>query len=663
MTTLLIIESPKKRETLKSILGDGYDIRASFGHVRDLPEKALGVAAPDYRPDYVLTDRAQSTISSLAAAARTADRVLLATDPDREGEAIAWHIAQVLKLRNPERITYGSITSAAVLSAIASPRGIDLNLVRAQEARRVLDRLVGYEVSPALSNSTNQKLSAGRVQSPAVRLVVERERAIRGFAAVKHYGAQITFAPTGWRAQWQPVLPEGQQHVLDPKLGSAAASVTEVTVTAFADSEARRPPAAPFTTATLLQSAEAALKLSPKRATAAAQALYEQGAITYMRTDSPNLSDEALTDIAAYARSAGLTLVDRPRTWKAKEGAQEAHEAIRPTHVETVVAGETADEKLLYQLIRNRTLASQLPDAIYAVRRASLTGGAEPLAFEARGRALITPGWLTVYADEDDAGDSEDANDIDNPIPALTVGQVLPVASGKLQTKTTKAPKRYTEASLIKALEALQIGRPSTYAAIIENITRREYITVNAKGAISATATAETIVDHLVGHFGFVNFDYTSALEQELDDIAGGKRAYAEVLHGAHQQLQSELAGLAPSAVAHPCPDCGAPLRRRQGDRGAFWGCSTYPACKTTRPDDDGAPVERQVRPESAAAPTAAHTCPDCHKPLRRNTRTAKEDPKGRGFDFWGCTGFRDGCKRTFKPGPDGAPVFAGAGA
>jgi DNA topoisomerase-1 len=661
--TLLIIESPGKKAKLESILGAGYMVRASFGHIRDLPEKEIGVQAPDYKPKYVVSARAKKTVDELKKVAEGAERVLLATDPDREGEAIAWHVAQALKIKNPQRVTYQEITDKAVKTAVASPRPLDMHLVHAQEARRVLDRLVGYEVSPALSDKAGRRLSAGRVQSPAVRLVVERERAIRAFKPTTHYGAELAFntpAPP-WKAAWQtkPHLAAGTEYLLDAALAEAAAAVRRVRVTAFADTQATAAPPAPFTTSTLQQRAQVALKMKPKKTMDVAQKLYEQGVITYMRTDSPNLSDEACNDITAYAQANGLPLAEKRRKWKAKGNAQEAHEAIRPAHVEDLDAGQTEDEKALYKLIWSRAVASQLADATYAVRTATLES-IEPIAgdvratYIARGRTLTDKGWKALYDEPEDESDSND-DDADNPVPALAIGAEIDVDRGAVLTKTTKAPPRYTLATLVKELEANGIGRPATYAAILDNITQREYITEDKKGFLSATATAETIVDSLAGTFRFIELDYTRDLEGDLDEIAEGKKAYRDVVAEAHGQLAAEIGRLGPGQM-NPCPDCGKPLRKRSGKTGAFWGCSGYPDCTTTLPDADGKPGERAAR--ATPAPASAHVCTDCGKPLRRNTRAAKDDPKGKGWDFYGCTGWPT-CKKTYKVDGDGAPILS----
>ncbi len=656
--TLLIIESPGKKKTLESILGPDYLVRASFGHVRDLPIREIGVTAPDFRPQYVTTDRAASTIENLRLAAAGADRVVLATDPDREGEAIAWHISEALKLKNPQRVTYGEITPKAVIAALMAPRPIDMHLVHAQEARRVLDRLVGYQVSPALSERAGQTLSAGRVQSPAVRLVVERERAIRDFAATKHYGAILTFpTPAPWRAAWKPDLPAGVEFQLDAALAKVAAGVKHVRVVGFEDGTSTSSPPAPFTTSTLQQAAQSKLKFKPTKTMELAQRLFEsglngQGAITYMRTDSPNISDDAYAEIATYAQARGLQLADGKRTWKAKGNAQEAHEAIRPTHFEVLDAGNTDEEKALYRLIWSRAVASQLADATFATRTAKLKSlhevGATETSYEARGSTLTNKGWKVLYDEREDDDDKEQGDeDAINSVPVLEVGAVLVVGNGKVQAKTTKAPKRFTLATLVKELEANGIGRPSTYAAILENITRREYIAEDKKGFLTATPIAEKIVDALVGSFAFVGLEYTRELEHDLDRVAEGAKAYVAVVAAAHAQLTGEIGKLGTIAV-HACPECGKAMRRRTAAKGAFWGCTGFPNCKTTLPDVDGSPGSRQ--PLSARNQTSVQSCVQCASPLRRVKKSKESDPRGRGFDFFACLG----CSFVYRTAADG---------
>lgn len=670
MPTLIIIESPGKKAKLEHILGPGYIVRASYGHVRDLPDREMGVAAPNYRPRYVVAgDRAKSTIASLQRAAATADRVLLATDPDREGEAIAWHIAEVLKLRQPQRIAYSEISAKAVNAALASPRPIDMHLVQAQEARRVLDRLVGYQVSPAVSGALGEAHSAGRVQSPALRLLVDHERAIRSFVSTTHYQVDLHFAGAApWKARWQPVLADGQKYWLNAAAAARAAEPGRLRVAAFADSTASVAPPTPFTTSTLQQAAQKSLKLKPKTTMELAQALYEAGAITYMRTDSPNLSDDACASIEEYARSMSYPLPAKRRHWKAKGAAQEAHEAIRPTDIQLINAGASDAERELYRLIWKRTLASQLADATFAVRTAELHSlafvspmrsgmtftppAAEgPLVFVARGRTLLEPGWKFILdGAASNSDDDDDASGAQSPVPELRVGAELDPDRGEVLTRQTKPPKRYTQADLTRALESRGIGRPATFVSIFQTLSKRQYVIEDKKGFLSPTPTAERLIDRLVDTFGFLDYDYTTSLESGLDEVSQGKVSYLALVSSANQQLLDELGSVQPGA-SHPCPACSSPLRRLQGKRGAFWGCSGYPTCKVTCPDLDGAP--------SSAPPVAdaQFACPCCKGPLRRNTRSKANDPAGRGWDFWSCPNRRT-CPKTYPVDASGSPCF-----
>lgn len=665
MTTLVIVESPGKVKKIGELLGAGFRVVASVGHVRDLPTKEMGLAPPDFRPAYEPTERGRSVLARLKQEVAAADRVILATDPDREGEAIAWHLADALRLKNPRRVTFTAITKAAIQAAMASPRGLDMPRVRAQEARRALDRIVGYRVSPALSDRAGQPLSAGRVQSPAVRLVVDREREILAFKVTEHYGVELTFenecAPS-WTATWdtKPHLREGEPYLMDDELAQRVAAVRDVTVTGFEDGQKGRAPAAPFTTSTLQQVAGKRLKFKPKRTMELAQRLYEQGAITYHRTDAPNMDRDGEEDIAAYARSAGLALAGKPRRWKAKEGAQEGHEAIRPTHAAELQAGENDDERALYRLIWQRAVASQLADAIYAVRSATLRGDAAglPVRFTATGRALIVPGWTAVYADDEEEDGEAPASS--NPIPALDEGDALRAVDGRLLTKHTKPPPRFTAPTLVAEMERLGIGRPSTYAAILDNITGRGYITEAPKGHLIPAAVGETVRDALVGRFRFAELKYTSGLEDQLDQIAAGQADYRDVVAAAWAALDDELGALdgAEIVAAHPCPSCGKPMRRRKGQYGFFWSCTGWPECNVSVPDAGGKPGEKK-----APAPPTGFQCPSCGRELARRQGIAKpkkKGEKGKPYDFYGCTGFPK-CDKSFETGADGGPVFGAA--
>lgn len=642
MATLVIVESPGKVKKISAELGPSYRVMASVGHVRDLPKNDMGIEPPHFRPRYQPTERGREILAKLKTAVASADRVLLATDPDREGEAIAWHLADALNLKNPERVTFTAITAEQIKAAVAAPRPLDMHRVRAQEARRALDRIVGYRVSPALSDRAGQNLSAGRVQSPAVRLIVDREREIAAFKVTEHYGAELTFNNTNgtaWKAVWntKPHLAEGERYVLDSQLAEQVAAVRDVAVSDFEDSNRGKAPAAPFTTSTLQQAAGQRLKMSPKRTMELAQKLYESGAITYHRTDAPNLDAAGIEDIAAYARSSGLPLADKPRRWKAKEGAQEGHEAIRPTNASLLEAGENDEQRALYRLIWQRAVASQLADAVYAVRTATLSGdaGGKAVTFSASGSTLINPGWKAVYADDAADEDEKTASDeeANNPVPELTKGTALTAASGRALAKKTKPPTRFKQPTLVAEMERRGIGRPSTYAAILDNITSRAYVTEDAKGYLLPSPIGETIRDALVGRFAFADLEYTRNLEDQLDQIAEGQTDYAAVVAGAWEALDRELGSLdsANIAAAHPCPDCERPLRRRKGANGFFWGCSGFPDCKTTRPDEGGKPG----KPKAKAEIREDVLCPKCNGPTRYLKGISKRTKKA--YEFFGC--------------------------
>lgn len=654
---LMIVESPNKVKKLSAILGADWKVAASVGHVRDLPLKEIGVEAPEFTPSYELTERGADVVKRLKVLAKEADAVYLATDPDREGESISWHLQQCLKLKNPLRVTFNEITPNTVKASIIAPRSIDGKWVAAQEARRVLDRLVGYMVSPQISLWHGEKLSAGRVQSPAVRLVVERERAIRAFKRTNHFGAQIFFADAktklAWSAEWltKPAfVSEDNPYFMDGSFASAVADVRAVVVKSFVESKTKRSPPAPFTTATMQQAASVTLNLDPNDAMDAAQALFSQGHITYHRTDNPNVSDESLGDIYAVAMKYGLDMADEPRKFKAPEDAQAGHPAITPTHWEVEEAGENEIERALYRMIRIRAIACQLADARYAVRTVRLEAaqpvGGHVVEFEGKGRTLVYSGWLKLLErdqteDEDEAGD-----EATNPIPECATGERLEAVDGELLEKQTKAPGRYTQASLIAKLVTEGIGRPATYAAIMENIVSREYV-ITEKKFLVPTDTGELIVDALVDKFEFMDLGFTREVEKDLDRIAHGQAGYKAVISKVYSQLVQEMSlhGQA-TAPKFPCPECGKPLRRILWKGKYFWGCSGHPDCSAMLPDVNGIPGAK-IQQESSH-----FVCPKCSKPLIHRVKEGNG-----GYDFWGCSGFKDGCKTSYD-NKDGAPNY-----
>ena len=675
MTTLLIVESPGKIKKLRAILGPEYTIAASVGHVRDMPIHDVGVEPPDFIPKYEMTERGREVIRKLKVEAAAADRVLLASDPDREGEAIAWHLAQCLKLKTVERVVFHAIEPDAVRRGLDEPRPLDKNLVAAQEARRVADRIIGYLVSRPLSDVVGQPVSAGRVQSPAVRLVVEREAAIQSFGQVKHYAVGLAFAGDQgpWWAWWddETYRPKGAAHMTDRALAEAIAATRRVRVLDAATTEQDAPPPPPFTTTTLQKAAQARIRLKPKPAMTAAQRLYEQGAITYHRTDDPNLSPEGYASLRTWADSTGLRLSPEPRRWKARSSAQEAHEAIRPTHWDAETAGETAEEQALYRLIRQRAIASQMPPARWRTYAVTLEGvdviaGRKP-RFVARHKTLIEEGWKALQdateREEEDRPDSsgdetetapgpsgptptdvnEDARR--NPVPKQTVGTEHDARDRAVKEKSTKPPPRFRQATLVEEMERLGIGRPSTYAAILDKITTRGYVQEDKAGRLSPTETGTQLVRALIGHHGFIDLDYTRLMEEGLDAVARGQAGYRDVVMHIHGTIVHDNQVWAQThKPAHPCPVCGKPMRRigtkKPGKDAFFWGCTGYPECRETCPDEEGHPGVR--RPRSGPAPTAqpgvVFACPTCGQPMRQRSGS-----KGL---FWGCSAY-PACKTT----------------
>jgi len=621
MTTLVIIESPGKTEKLQAILGPRYKVAACYGHVRDLPERSLGVSAPAYAAEYEVKERSAKTIAWLKKLCQTCDRVLLATDPDREGEAISWHLAEVLRLKNAERISFNKVTESAVLGALAAPRRIDMGRVTAQGARRVIDRLVGYQVSGPLARALGQRgVSAGRVQSPALALVVERERAIQSFISRTHFSVVLRFAGDAgnWSATWRfsDLQEKGMEKLwLDRALADKAAATRAVRVLGCTEETATEAPPAPFITSTLQQAASVALGYDPETTMAYAQALFDQGHITYHRTDDPNLSDEAIAEIKGYAQEHGLPLATEPRRWKAKASAQEGHEATRPTHFEVEEAGDSQEQVALYRLIRTRAIACQLADAEYMVREVELASTDHdrdtPFVFVAVGRTLVVKGWRLMQAGavELDDEQGEEGSCAANPVPTLPINESLQALDGAVLTHETQPPKRYSKASLIRALEDAGVGRPATYAQIMTGITNRGYVVVDKK-RLKPTDLGYRVYDALKPHFSFMDIDYTKHMEERLDQIANAQARYLDVVRDIDTTLQSELGQLpvAPPAAEEgrgptpsdgaQCPDCTKPMVRKQrrSDKKFFWGCTGYPECTKTFDDKAGKPVFRSKK-------------------------------------------------------------------
>ncbi|HWB34003.1 MAG TPA: type I DNA topoisomerase [Candidatus Paceibacterota bacterium] len=589
---LVIVESPAKAKTIEKYLGDidksqKFIVRASVGHVRDLPKsnkKAIDIPA-GFVPHYEVVAGKQKVIDDLEDIAKKADEVILATDPDREGEAIAWHIAQELKLKKPERIVFHEITPEAIEEALAHPRGIDEHLRYAQEARRVLDRLVGYDLSGLIWKKVRYGLSAGRVQSPALRIIMEREREIRAFKAETFY--VITAATETPRKDALNVI-----CVEEPRDKKVAEQIIEavkkdgLTIADVSESEMKRAPRAPFTTSTLQQAASTRLGFSPSNTMRIAQKLYEQGHITYMRTDSTNL--------AAPARASMLSLIEKkfgknyaqPHTFAAKsKNAQEAHEAIRPTHIEKETVAGTPEQKRLYELIWKRALASQMADAkLLKTKIVAETADKKIPQFAANGSRVIFDGWLRA----DPAARGEDVE-----LPIAKSGEALDVKDVSMEEKQTTPPNRYTEAGLIKELEKRGIGRPSTYASIMKTLNDRGYVTKEGKTLIP-TDTGDVVSTFLEDNFPtYISDTFTAEMEDELDDIATGKREYAKTLGDFYTPFLKEvkakdkeagkITDLGPAPKEFPCPICGSPMVYKLSRQGKFMSCTRFPECLGAR--------------------------------------------------------------------------------
>jgi DNA topoisomerase I len=667
MTRLLIVESPNKTEKIQHYLGSGWVVAASYGHIRDLPPGEMGVAPPDYRPQYVTGERSGKTIAKLKALARDADEIWLATDPDREGEAIAWHLQQVIGHgKTCRRVTFNEITQSAVAQAIRQPRQVDTKLFAAQEARRVLDRLYGYKVSPLAGNKLGQRgISAGRVQSPALRLVVEREEAIRAFTKTKHFGVVVELPgdtdAASWSAQWdsRPLVTDDHPYITNRDIAVAVLEATRpgLIVTAFEEKTQARKAPPPFTTSTLQQAAANRLKIGVETTMKLAQALFEAGLITYHRTDNPNLSQEGVQMVWDYLRAKGQAqyIPEKANAWKAKDGAQEAHEAIRPTDFHTYdPQSGNAQQDALYKLIWRRALACQMKDAQFQVRTAQLAtlapvaalqglppGNTAPppkALFKASGSLRIYDGWMRVA---DDDYTSEEEQEAANPLPKLTVGAQYVAQDGQILDLETKPPSRYSEPALIRALEREGIGRPSTYANIISTIQQRGYVDI-VKRQFVPTELGTALILALRGRFDFLEIAYTRDMEDHLDAIAQGKAGYRAVVAHYDQALDAQLAvftadtSIQPLAGAeenYPCPNCDdGHLRRLKGKNGYFWGCSNYQRepnpCQTTLPDARGKPGKPVARIEKSTE----HPCPACGEGYLQ-----RRPGKKKNTFWWGC--------------------------
>ena len=591
---LVIVESPTKSKTISKFLGSGFSVRASVGHVRDLPKsnkKAIDIKG-GFIPHYEISPGKQEILEDLKNIAEKSDEIYLATDPDREGEAIAWHVSEVLGLKNPKRIVFHEITKDAIKEALEHPRKLDLKLVKAQEARRVLDRLVGYDLSGLIWKKVRYGLSAGRVQSPALRIIMEREREIRSFNSETYYvitadvfgNNKTVFKVT---CEEEPKDLKTAEKILEKgKVGSWF--IKDIT-----ESEVKRSPRSPFTTSTLQQTASSRLGFTPSRTMGIAQKLYEQGLITYMRTDSVNLAVSAQEQIKSLVEKTYGKEYAELRTYKTKsKNAQEAHEAIRPTDFTKEKAGNNEDQKKLYRLIRERTIASQMTDAkLIRTKITTTTKEGEIPDFSANGSRVIFDGWLAC----DSRARGEDVE-----LPKLNTDEALTLKEILSEEKHTEPLSRYSEAGLIKELEKRGIGRPSTYASIIKTLYDRKYVEKEGR-ALKPTDTGEVVSSFLEENFmSYINDTFTAEMEDELDDISTGKREYLKTLQDFytpfHKDVKSKekidkITNLGPAPKEWKCPVCNGPMIIKLGRAGKFMSCERYPDCDGAR-RIDGSVVE-----------------------------------------------------------------------
>lgn len=584
---LLIVESPAKARTIQQYLGKEYEVLASVGHVRDLPKSNKDAVDIEegFKPRYVVPAEKREVIEKIKRAAAKADEIYLATDPDREGEAIAWHIKEAVGLVKPQRVVFHEITKNAVEEALTHPRAIDEHLRAAQEARRVLDRIVGYDLSGLIWKKVRYGLSAGRVQSPALRIIAEREREIKAFIPETYYTLDALFkAATG---EFPATCVETPTTASEAERIVTLGRTAHWTVAEVKERAEERQPRPPFTTSTLQQAASTRLGFSPSRTMRAAQKLYEAGHITYMRTDSVNLGEEAVANIANVVTKEFGKEYLQTRAYKTKsKNAQEAHEAVRPTDPARMEAGATPDEQRLYELVRARTLASQMAAAKMLRTSIKSAADADIPQFSSNGSRVIFPGWLAC----DTRSRGEDVE-----LPKLVEGDALTLISLGSLEKQTEPPNRYTEAGLIKELEKRGIGRPSTYASIMKTIQDRGYVEKLGR-TLTPTATGMVVSGWLEEHFAhYVSDSFTAEMEDELDEIARGERGYEPTLREFYEPFAKAVlakdklpkaTSLGPVPEQFTCPKCASAMEFKLGRGGIFMSCVRYPECDGARQED-----------------------------------------------------------------------------
>lgn len=597
---LVIVESPAKATTIKKILGSKYKIEASMGHVRDLPKSQLGIDTENnFEPKYINIRGKAELIKKLKTEAKNVKKVFLATDPDREGEAIAWHLAYILGIDIDTncRIAFNEITANGIKTAIKEPRKLDKNLINAQQARRVLDRIVGYKISPLLWKKVKKGLSAGRVQSVAVRMIVDREEEIEKFIPEEYWTLDASLKDTKSRkniiAKYYGLDNQKQEITSEEQMNEILKGLEgkEYVVSSIKSGEKKRNPAPPFTTSTLQQEASRKLGFQIKRTMSIAQILYENGLITYMRTDSTRISNEARTMAKEQIINRFGENYYENRFYKTKKDAQDAHEAIRPTHLDMlpddVKEKYPVEQYKLYKLIYDRMLASQMASAIYDTMTVDIN--ADEYLFKTNGNKIKFPGFMSLYVE----GNDEELEEKDVILPELTVGQVLKLNDLDPIQHFTEPPARYTEASLVKALEEKEIGRPSTYAPTITTIIDRKYIERHKK--ILEPTELGRIVDNVMKDYfkDIVNLEFTAHMEEQLDDVAEGKVEWRKILQEFYTPFQENLTVvekemekivIKDEETDVPCEKCGRMMVIKIGKYGKFMACPGFPECRNIKP-------------------------------------------------------------------------------
>jgi DNA topoisomerase-1 len=663
---LVVVESPAKAKTIKKYLGADFDVVASYGHVRDLVPKE-GAVDPDhgFAMQYQVIDRNERHVQAIAKKLKQADALYLATDPDREGEAISWHLYELLRNRRQlgskpvHRVVFNEITRRAVQDAVAHPRALSVDLVNAQQARRALDYLVGFNLSPLLWKKVRRGLSAGRVQSPALRLIVERELEIEAFQVQEYWTVSADAAKEekpfearltgfgGEKLTQFSIRDEKRAREIEQALTRAANG--KLRVEKVERKQRKRHPAPPFITSTLQQEAARKLGFTAQRTMRVAQQLYEGvdvgggavGLITYMRTDSTNLAQEAVTEIRGFVaeRYGKDCLPPRPRVYKTKaKNAQEAHEAIRPTSIRRVPqdlkAHMSGDQYRLYELVWKRALACQMAHALINMVAVDLSAGADNL-FRATGSTVAEPGFMRVYLEGRDDPAGADDNE-ERMLPPLTEGELVDLLAIRPEQHFTEPPPRYTEASLVKALEEYGIGRPSTYAAIISTLQEREYVQLEKKRFFPSDV-GRIVNRFLTDYFTpYVDYDFTAKLEDELDAVSRGEEDWIPLLEQFwkpfkdrvdHTQEHVKRSDVTQEVIEEACPKCGAPLAIRLGRHGRFIGCTRYPECDYTRDL-----VAKKEEEQPAAEVVEGRSCPQCGSEL--NVK------RGKYGKFIGCSAY-----------------------